>query len=200
MTTDTSKLYYTKASKALEIQALRPPVDQCLYNNFKKIPQRRANRGDWFARYIRYECMSDDIVTIETKSGDYVVDRRFTWLPTFSQLCQIAIDYKRCENWRVFVYCISEDYAKYSRPELPSMEQAALHFIMKDKFQKEWNPETEEWESILLLPTNKCSNRDWDKTGETLCKLSKDPKNILKPLSPCNYPYCDNYKEINPKE
>ena len=120
-----TKEYIEKATKADEIQAL------CKYR-----------KGDWF--------WNGEKPYLYTKSGlgssnPYDYD----WLPTLEDLFGIWCNLGEATNFAGLCQRITDRKSKIIRyPNIKHIKELCLETIMKEFYNKSWNPEKKEWEKI----------------------------------------------------
>jgi len=141
------KKYIKMCEKAEEIQKIAPPPEEegCFFYNpyLDEIMCRDGwnycvvydkNLDDGFSNGI-YECETED----------WHKDENIIWLPRQDQLQEMVNT-----EWHelgIILYLLI-GFWQVNEKKFSSMEQLLLAFVMKRKYNKEWNDEKEEWGKI----------------------------------------------------
>lgn len=142
---DTSKEYIELCGKAQEIQE----PTKLMFSNGSFIFNESANDGDGYllVNYLIQPRKDNNLWELEYKIEEY---KTFNiWLPRQDQLQDIIIDKYKEEEFPIYVMleCMyNYEGGLGNSSEDRSLEQAWLAFVMIEKYNKQWNSETKEWE------------------------------------------------------
>jgi hypothetical protein len=174
---DLSPEYVLLCSKAEEMQNYwRKPAWEILHENGWEELKSNINVGDIFSHglYRQWSIVCDKITNLAKHLGpenvnyftyriehdrgghyfeqkhDGLASEYFIWLPRQDQLQDMVIDNfgtVRGKN-AVSLMLLEFHFFMNSGVAFPSAEQLWIAFVMKEKFNKQWNAEKQEWENI----------------------------------------------------
>jgi len=139
---DISKEYIEMCEKAQEIQNYRQTMG---------LPSKSfiSYKGDWF-------CHVGGVILVANQD---IYQKPGTWLPRQDQLQEIMLEDKcryDTEKYVTVNEVLLDDFNRFvsffvhqKGERINSFEQYWLKFVMKEKFNKIWNNEIKNWETIL---------------------------------------------------